>query len=74
MHVEARTLLVRDQQTVDGTMGIRNWADAFAERGYLDWSEAGRFNALLEKAIDNGRFLYSVTYFLTSATVPGRPG
>ncbi|MFF4402963.1 methyltransferase domain-containing protein [Streptomyces sp. NPDC001404] len=70
IEVEARTLLVRDRRTMDGTIGIRDWADTFAERGYLDRSEADRFNALLDDAVRSGRFLYAVTYFLTSATVP----
>ncbi|MFI0742729.1 methyltransferase domain-containing protein [Streptomyces sp. NPDC021100] len=69
VEVEPRTLLVRDKHTVDGTMGIRDWADTFADLGHLDRSEAQRFNALLDEAIESGRFLYSVTYFLTSATV-----
>ncbi|MEV4441563.1 methyltransferase domain-containing protein [Streptomyces sp. NPDC049577] len=68
--VEPRTLLVRDKRTVDGTMGIRDWADVFADLGYLDRAEARRFNALLDDAIEGGQFLYSVTYFLTSATMP----
>ncbi len=38
--------------------------------GYLDRVEARRFNALLNDAIEGGQFLYSVTYFLTSATMP----
>ncbi|MGK5543277.1 methyltransferase domain-containing protein [Streptomyces sp. URMC 127] len=74
IHAEARTLLIRDPESVDGTMGIRDWAGAFADRGYLGRAEADRFNALLDKAIGNDRFLYAVTYFLTAATVPGNPG
>ncbi|MGW1074860.1 methyltransferase domain-containing protein [Streptomyces sp. NPDC002537] len=70
VEVEARVLLVRDQRTVDRTMGIRDWADAFADRGHLDRSEAHRFNTLLDDAIRDRRFLYAVTYFLTSATLP----
>ncbi|GAA0381022.1 methyltransferase domain-containing protein [Streptomyces blastmyceticus] len=70
VEVEPRTLVVRDQRTVDGTMGIRDWAGAFADRGHLDRSEAQRFDALVDDAIRGGRFLYAVTYFLTSATLP----
>ncbi|GHF54002.1 hypothetical protein GCM10010218_39040 [Streptomyces mashuensis] len=71
VEVEPRTLLVRDKHTVDGTMGIRDWADVFADLGSLDRAEAGHFNALLDDAIESGQFLYSVTYFFTSATMPG---
>ncbi|WP_240351652.1 hypothetical protein [Streptomyces olivoreticuli] len=54
----------------DGTMGIRDWAGVFADRGHLDRSEAHRFDTLVDDAIRAGRFLYAVTYFLTSATLP----
>lgn len=70
VQVEARTLVVWDRHTVVHTMGIRDWAGAFADGGYLERSEAGLFDALLEEALHSGRFLYAVTYFLTSATVP----
>ncbi|MFF4529392.1 methyltransferase domain-containing protein [Streptomyces sp. NPDC001407] len=70
IEVEPRTLLVREQRTVDGTMGIRDWADVFADGGHLDRSEAHRFNTLVDEAIREGRFLYAVTYFLTAATLP----
>ncbi|MFI9235576.1 methyltransferase domain-containing protein [Streptomyces sp. NPDC053079] len=71
VHVETRTLLVRDRKTVDRVMSIRGWADTFADLGHLERAEARRFNALLNKAICSGSFLYSVTYFLTAATVAG---
>ncbi|MFI1968309.1 SAM-dependent methyltransferase [Streptomyces cinnamoneus] len=70
VEVEPHTLVIRDKRAVDGTMGIRDWADVFADRGHLDRSEARRFNALLDDAVEGNRFLYAVTYFLTSATVP----
>ncbi|MEV5237939.1 methyltransferase domain-containing protein [Streptomyces cinnamoneus] len=69
IQVETRTLLVRDRKTVDRVMSIRGWADTFADLGHLERAEARRFNTLLDDAIRRGTFLYSVTYFLTSATV-----
>lgn len=51
-------------------MGIRDRADVFAAHGYLDHAEARRFNTHVDDAIENGQFLYTVTYLLTSATVP----
>lgn len=74
VHVETRTLLVRDREAVDRVTSIRSWADAFADLGRLERAEARRFNILVEEAIRSGRFLYSVTYFLTSATVAGHHG
>ncbi|MEU1377384.1 methyltransferase domain-containing protein [Streptomyces triculaminicus] len=74
VHVETRTLLVRDREAVDRVTSIRGWADAFADLGRLERAEARRFNILVEEAIRSGRFLYSVTYFLTSATVAGHHG
>ncbi|MEV5508018.1 methyltransferase domain-containing protein [Streptomyces orinoci] len=69
VRVEARTLVIRDAREVGGAMGIRDWAEVYARRGYLSRPEADRFNALLGEAIESGRFLFAVTYFLTSGTV-----
>ncbi|MET9779121.1 methyltransferase domain-containing protein [Streptomyces sp. NPDC006367] len=69
--VEARTLVVRDPAAVDHVMGLRSWAHTAADHGGLGSCEADRFVALLDEAIAQGRFLYSVTFFLTAAACPG---
>ncbi|WP_329020850.1 methyltransferase domain-containing protein [Streptomyces sp. NBC_01601] len=68
--VEARTLVVRDPEAVDQVMGLRTWAHTAAERGRLETAQADRFVTLFDEAVAQDRFLYSVTFFLTSATVP----
>ncbi|MDT0448299.1 hypothetical protein [Streptomyces hesseae] len=50
-------LVVRDKRTIDDTVGIRDWADVLADRGYLGRTEARRFNALLDEAIASGHRL-----------------
>ncbi|GHF73199.1 hypothetical protein GCM10010218_63010 [Streptomyces mashuensis] len=74
IRVEARTLLVRDRTTADAMTGVRDWAGAFADRGQLRREEARRFDALVDAALREDRFLYAVTYFLTSATLPALNG
>jgi SAM-dependent methyltransferase/diadenosine tetraphosphate (Ap4A) HIT family hydrolase len=71
--VEARTLVVRDPTAVDNVMGLRTWAHTAAARGHLDPAEADRFVVQFDRAVRTERFTYSVTFFLTSGTLPG-PG
>ncbi|MFD8262664.1 hypothetical protein ACFV19_27965 [Streptomyces griseoluteus] len=68
--VEARTLLVRDPEAADQVMGLRTWAHTAAEHGRLESAQADRFVTLLDEAATQVRFLYSVTFFLTSAALP----
>ncbi|MFI8347724.1 methyltransferase domain-containing protein [Streptomyces sp. NPDC085596] len=68
--VEARTLVVRDPEAADQVMGLRTWAHTAAAHGRLATDLADRFVVLFDEAVAQGRFLYSVTFFLTSATVP----
>lgn len=64
--VEAHPLLIRDLYAVDNVMGLRSWAAT----GHLDPARAATFEAQLDHAIHTGRFLYAVTFFLTSGTKP----
>ncbi|MFG2153180.1 methyltransferase domain-containing protein [[Kitasatospora] papulosa] len=68
--VEARTLVVRDPSAADNVMGLRTWAHAAADRGYLDTVDADRFVAQFDDAVHAGRFTYAVTFFLTAGTLP----
>lgn len=67
--VEARTLVVRDPHAVDNVMGLRTWAHAAAERGYLQIADADRFVAHFDRAVRTGCFTYAVTFFLTAGTL-----
>jgi SAM-dependent methyltransferase len=67
--VEARTLVVRDPRAVDNVLGLRSWAHAAAAHGYLESADAERFVEQFDAAVDTGRFMYAVTFFLTAATL-----
>ncbi|MFF3735404.1 methyltransferase domain-containing protein [Streptomyces sp. NPDC002476] len=68
--VEARTLVVRDSSAVDDVMGLRTWAHAAADQGFLGPSDADRFVARYDEAVRTGRFTYAVSFFLTAGTLP----
>ncbi|MEV8513768.1 methyltransferase domain-containing protein [Dactylosporangium sp. NPDC051484] len=68
--VETRTLVVRDPNAVDHVMGLRTWAATAAKRGLLEPARAAVFEVEVDRAIRAGRFLYAVTFFLTSAVKP----
>ncbi|MEU6674374.1 methyltransferase domain-containing protein [Streptomyces sp. NPDC046925] len=67
---EARTLVVRDAESVDNVLGLRSWAHTAATRGHLDSRDADRFAAQFDRAVRTGRFTYAVTFFLASGTLP----
>jgi SAM-dependent methyltransferase len=67
--VEARTLVVRDPSAADNVMGLRTWAHAAADRGYLDAVDADRFVAQFDDAVHASRFTYAVTFILTAGTL-----
>jgi SAM-dependent methyltransferase len=68
--VEARVLVVRDPRAVDNVMGLRTWAATAASRGHFGPDQACRFVDQFDAAVVQGHFLYAVTFFLTSATLP----
>jgi hypothetical protein len=68
--VEARPLVVRDPNAVDHVMGLRTWAATAARRGLLAPARAAAFEAEVDRAVHDGRFLYAVTFFLTSGVRP----
>ncbi|MET8833512.1 methyltransferase domain-containing protein [Micromonospora sp. NPDC004540] len=69
INVEARTLVVRNPTAVDNVLGLRSWAATAAERGALDPAEAQAFADAFDDAVAAHRFTYTVTFFLTAATV-----
>lgn len=68
--VEAHPLVVRDPNAVDHVMGLRTWAATAAKRGLLEPARAAAFEVEVDRAIRAGRFLYAVTFFLTSGVKP----
>src|SRR5207302_2318334 len=66
--VEAMTLVVRDPTAVDNVMGLRSWATAACDAGALTANEAQRWLQLYDQCVQSGRFLYALTFFITSGT------
>jgi SAM-dependent methyltransferase len=66
VRVDPMTLLVRDPKAVDNVMGLRSWAGSAHAAGQLSAEDAATWPLQIDAAIAAGRFLYAVTFFLTS--------
>jgi SAM-dependent methyltransferase len=70
VHVEARTLVVRDPRAVDHVLGLRSWAETAHEQGVFTEAEARAWVGRFDEAVAGGRFTYAVTFFITAAVTP----
>jgi ubiquinone/menaquinone biosynthesis C-methylase UbiE len=68
--VEERTLLVRDPASIDNVMGLRSWARAALAQGLMSDAEVQRWEALYDELVAEGRFFWSVSFFITSGRKP----
>lgn len=68
VEVDAMTLLVRDHTAVDRVMGLRSWAASGHAAGILSAGDAAQWPVVIDEAIATGRFLYAVTFFVTSGS------
>jgi ubiquinone/menaquinone biosynthesis C-methylase UbiE len=66
IRVEPMTLVVRDPAAVDNVMGLRTWGATAHRIGLLSADEVRRWEELYEATIAAGKFLYAVTFFVTS--------
>ncbi len=66
VRVEGMTLVVRDPTAVDNVMGLRTWAGSAHAYGFLSAQDAARWPIVFDEAVAAGRFLYALTFFLTS--------
>lgn len=66
--VEPMTLVVRDPAAVDNVMGLRTWARTASEDGALSGEQADRWERIFDETARAGKFLYAVTFFITSGT------
>ena len=73
MAVEERTLVVRDPTSVDNVLGLRSWARAALAQGRMSDAEVQRFETSYDEVVAEGRFRWSVSFFITSARKPVRP-
>jgi len=70
IQVEAMTLVVRDPTAVDNVMGLRTWARSAQSIGYISEEDATRWEVLFDRTIAAGRFMYTVTFFLSAGVKP----
>lgn len=70
MSVEAKTLIVRDPLSLDDVMGLRSWARTASTQGIMDDHEVNRWEVLYDETVAEGKFLWSVTFFMTSGRKP----
>lgn len=68
--VEERTLVVRDPASVDNVMGLRSWARAALAQGMLSDAEVRRWETSYDQVVAEGRFFWSVSFFITSGRKP----
>jgi SAM-dependent methyltransferase len=68
--VEEKRLIVRDPRSMDNVLGLRTWARTAAERGIMEGDEAERWESLYDQVVAGGKFLWSVSFFITSGRKP----
>jgi SAM-dependent methyltransferase len=68
--VEEKALIVRDPTSVDNVMGLRSWARTALVRGMMSDVEVNRWETLYDEVVADGRFLWSVSFFITSGRKP----
>jgi len=68
--VEERALIVRDPVSVDNVMGLRSWARTALAQGMMSDAEVQRWETLYDEVVAEGRFLWSVSFFITSGRKP----
>jgi hypothetical protein len=64
--VEERRLSVDDPQSVGNVLGLRSWARTASERGMMSDAEVERWESLYDQVVAAGKFLWSVSFFITS--------
>ena len=58
--------------SVDNVMGLRTWARAALARGLMSDAEVLRWETLYDQRVAEGRFRWSVSFFITSGRKPAR--
>jgi SAM-dependent methyltransferase len=66
--VDAVPVVLRDPAALDHAMGLRTWAATASERGLLEPEHVARWERMLDEAVEEGRFLYSFSIFVTAGT------
>jgi ubiquinone/menaquinone biosynthesis C-methylase UbiE len=66
VQVDPLTLTVRDPSATDNVMGLRTWARSAAANEFLSTEDADRWEDLFDETVRTGKFIYAVTFFITS--------
>jgi SAM-dependent methyltransferase len=70
IRVETMTRIVRDPTAADNVMGLKTWARSAMKIGWFTEEEVVRWETLYDEVADSGRFLWSVTFFISTAVKP----
>ena len=68
--VEEKRLSVTDPGSVDNVLGLRSWARTASERGLMSNDEAERWERIYDQVVADGKFQWSVSFFITSGRKP----
>lgn len=68
IQVDPMTLVVREPTAVDNVTGLRTWARTASADGDLCAEDADRRERLFDETASAGKFLYAVTFFITSGS------
>jgi len=68
--VEEKALIVRDPTSIENVLGLRSWARTALVRGLMSDAEVNRWETLYDEVVAGGRFLWSVSFFITSGRKP----
>jgi ubiquinone/menaquinone biosynthesis C-methylase UbiE len=69
VQVDPLTLTVRDSTAIDNVMGLRTWARSAAANEFISTEDADRWERLFDETVRSGKFLYAVTFFVTSGVM-----
>jgi SAM-dependent methyltransferase len=65
-----QVLIVRDPTSVANVMGLRSWAQTASDRGMMSADDVARWETLYDQVVAEGRFNWSVSFFITSGRKP----
>ena len=70
VNVEGMTLIIRDPTALHNVLGLRSWAESAQSIGWFTEAEVARWKALYDEVVAAGRFMWSVTFYLTAGVKP----
>jgi ubiquinone/menaquinone biosynthesis C-methylase UbiE len=68
--VEERILVVNDPTSFENVFGLRSWPTTALAQGLMTEAEVRRWETLYDETVAEGRFAWSVSFFITTARKP----